>query len=64
MLLSAQTWAPSSLPALYSLLAAWPRPDTTDTLQLFLPTFPDSRSVDSHIIYLQNHMKQKQMQSK
>ena len=43
VLLAAQTWAPSALPSLYSLLDAWPQPDTPDILQLFLPTFPDIR---------------------
>ena len=43
VLLAAQTWAPSALLSLYSLLDAWPQPATPDILQLFLPTFPDIR---------------------
>ena len=43
VLLAARSWAPASLPDLYGLLETWPKPCTTDLLQLFLPIFPDTR---------------------
>eukprot|EP00092_Neocalanus_flemingeri_P001614 GFUD01001721.1.p1 GENE.GFUD01001721.1~~GFUD01001721.1.p1 ORF type:complete len:1837 (+),score=416.06 GFUD01001721.1:479-5989(+) len=42
VLLAARSWDPKSLPSLYGMIEAWPKPDTIDVLQLFLPIFPDS----------------------
>ncbi|XP_023349681.1 phosphatidylinositol 4-phosphate 3-kinase C2 domain-containing subunit beta [Eurytemora carolleeae] len=42
VLLSVQSWDPDTLKDLYGLLNTWPKPDIADTLQLFLPIFPDS----------------------
>lgn len=42
VLLSVRSWEPDCLVDLYGLLDTWPRPDIIDTLQLFLPIFPDS----------------------
>jgi len=42
VLLAVRSWDPKSLPSMYGMIEAWPKPDTIDVLQLFLPIFPDS----------------------
>jgi len=52
VLLAARSWDPKSLPSLYGMLEVWPKPDTIDVLQLFLPIFPDSMVRATAVMWL------------